>query len=347
MEITERKKKILKAIIKEYITTAEPVGSRKLTRRYNFDVSSATIRNEMADLEEVGYLEQPHRSAGRIPSDKGYRFYVDTLMDLDKLSSAKAESIRQKYKSKEQEIQGLIEETSQLLSDLTQYTSLASSPKVQESVLQYLKLVPIADKKLLIVLVTDTGIVKDKIVEVPSTLSQNQLEDVSRFLNQRLHGLPLYKIDNKLLAKLNQELVRRLSLTTRELKFLKTTNFRNNLSSAGKIYLGGTTYILDQPEFSDIDKVKNVLQVLEHESVLKNILGDSQSKTGLEILIGNENECEEIKDCSIVIATYHFNGRPVGKLGVLGPTRMNYSRVVGTVKFMSNILSKYLANQDD
>ncbi|GAB6138346.1 heat-inducible transcriptional repressor HrcA [Halanaerobaculum tunisiense] len=347
MRVTDRKKKILKAIVKEYITTAEPVGSRKLTRRYNFDVSSATIRNEMADLEEAGYLEQPHRSAGRVPSDKGYRFYVDSLMDLNQLSSTQAESIKQKYDSKEQEIQGLIEDTSQLLSDLTQYTSLASSPKIQESVLEYLKLVPVADEKSLIVLVTDTGIVKDKVVDIPSTLSHNKLEKISRFLNQRLHGLPLHQIDEQLLQKLNQELINRLSLDTNQLRFLSNAAFKNNFSSAGKIYLGGTTYILDQPEFSEIDKIKNVLQVLEHESALEDILGGFKSQAGLEILIGSENECEEIKDCSIVIATYSLNGRPVGKIGVLGPTRMNYPQVVGTVKFMSDFLSKHLTEQDD
>ncbi|AGB41811.1 heat shock gene repressor HrcA [Halobacteroides halobius DSM 5150] len=343
MEITDRKKRILKAIIKEYIMTAEPVGSRKLTRRYNFDVSSATIRNEMADLEEFGYLEQPHRSAGRIPSDKGYRFYVDTLMDSNKLSSTKVESIWKEYNSKHKEIQGLIEDASQLLSDLTKYTSLASSPRIQESSFEYLKLVPVTNRKILLVLVTDTGIVKDKLVEVPSSFNQNKLEDISRFLNQRLHGLPLYEIDDGLLTRLSQDLVNRLNLDLGELDFLSPTAFKNNFSSAGKIYLEGTTYILDQPEFSDIDKIKNVLQVLEHEAVLKEILGNS--KGDLQISIGSENKCKEIKDCSIVIATYHFGNRPIGKIGVLGPTRMNYSEVVGTVKFMSKLLSNYLTNK--
>ncbi len=346
MEITSRKKKILKTVIQEYVMTAKPVGSRTLARRYNFGVSSATIRNEMADLEEAGYLEQPHRSAGRIPSDKGYRFFVDSLMDYDGLSAQEIEAVKREYNdSRQQEIQELIQYTSQMLSDLTRYTSLASSPRVQKSIFQRLKLVPVAENKILIVLVTDTGLVQDKVVELSSHLSEEELTEMTRFLNQRLHGMALQEIDNDLLTELARDLVKRLSVSFEDLAFLTQGLFTDKSSSVGKIYLDGTTYILDQPEFNDITKVKDVLKVLEHQDLVQEILDEIESNQGVEVLIGDENTREEIKDCSIVIATYSFKGRPVGKIGVLGPTRMDYSKVVSSVKFMSNFLSKYLTNQ--
>ena len=349
MEITERKKKILKTVIKEYIMTAQPVGSRTLARRYNFGVSSATIRNEMADLEAAGYLEQPHRSAGRVPSDKGYRFYVDSLMNDEEevLSPKEIEAIKREYnESKAQEIQELIRYTSQMLSDLTHYTSLASSPRMQKSIFQRLKLVPLTEEKLLIALVTDTGLVQDKVVETSSPISERELKKISRFLNNRLSGLALQEIDKPLLSRISKELVNRVSVSKRDLAFLTAELFSKTSSTFDRVYLDGTTYILEQPEFDDITKVKEVLKVLEHKDLLQQILPEVEGSEGLEILIGEENTREEIKDCSIVIATYNFKGRPVGKIGVLGPTRMDYSKVVSSVRYMSNFLSDFLTNKE-
>lgn len=341
-KMTKRKKNILKAIINEYVMTAEPVGSRTLARRYNFGVSSATIRNDMADLEEANYLKQPHRSAGRIPTDKGYRFYVDALMDLKKLSKKQENLIKKDYAAKEQEIQELIQHTSQLLSQLTEYTSLVLSPQIQESIFQQLQLIPLSNKKILIILVTDSGLIKERIVDSPESINRKELDKISRFLNEKLRGLALREIDDELLSKLNRELINRFDLE--DLNIIKKAIFKNNISSDGKIYLGGTTYILEQPEFSDLSKVKTVLEVFEHQKLLHQILKDSQEKSGLNIVIGSENNYEEIKDCSVVIATYYFNDRPIGKIGVLGPTRMEYAKAIGSVKFMADLLTKFLSD---
>ncbi|WP_408956649.1 heat-inducible transcriptional repressor HrcA [Natroniella sp. ANB-PHB2] len=342
--MTERKKKILKVIINEYVTTAEPIGSRTLARKYDFGVSSATIRNEMADLEEAGYLKQPHRSAGRVPSDKGYRFYVDTLMNSKRVSKQKMKLIEEKYSSRKDGIQELIQHTSQMLSDLTEYTSLVLSPQIKKSIFRHLQLVPIASKKILMVLVTDTGLIRNKVIDTPVAIVSEELDNISRFLNERLYGLSLHQINDQLLDEINKQLISRFDLAEK-LKLLKKEIFENNFSTSGKIYLGGTAYILDQPEFSDVKKLRTVLEILEQKKLLRDVLANYEGSSELKILIGSENSFEEIKDCSMVIATYHLNDRPIGKIGVLGPTRMEYSKVVGSVKYVAEILSNILTNQ--
>ncbi|MGM0471805.1 MAG: heat-inducible transcriptional repressor HrcA [Bacillota bacterium] len=344
LEMTERKKDVLKAIINEYVMTANPVGSRTLARRYDFGVSSATIRNEMADLEEMNYLEKPHKSAGRIPSDKGYRFYVDTLMELRDISKQQRNQIKSNYESKAKEIHELIEQTSSVLSDLTHYTSLVLSPQVQDSIFRSLKLVMIDSEHVLLILITDVGVVENKVISMPQELSRSELNEISRFLNERLERLALSKIDQQLLNQLEHKLINKIGLTDSRLDFLAGDLFRVNLGD--KIYLGGTTNILEQPEFNDIHKVKAVLRVLEEEELLHNILGTLYDASDVEVIIGQENEFDEIKDCSMVTATYQVGDRAIGKIGVLGPRRMEYPNVVSIVKIVSQILSNRLATRD-
>ncbi len=343
--MTERKKMILKAIVNEYVMTADPVGSRTLARRYDFEVSPATIRNEMADLEEANYLEQPHRSAGRIPTDKGYRFYVDTLMEMREVSKKIKEVMVQDYILKENGLQSLIQQTSQMLSDLTNYTSLVISPQMEESVFQHLQLIPMADKKVLMVLITDTGLIKNKIIELPKSISKQDLEEVSRFFNERLCGKSLNQINEGLLNKLGTNLLNKISLPVDNLSYINREIIGDNLSEESKIYLGGTAYILEQPEFNDLTKIKTVLNLLEQDKVLYEIMDNSDNQAEVDIIIGGENCLEEIKDCSFVIASYHLKGRPIGKIGVIGPTRMEYANVIGAVKYMADFLSNFLTNK--
>lgn len=340
LEMTERKKDVLKAIINEYVMTAEPVGSRTLARRYDFGVSSATIRNEMADLEEMGYLEKPHKSAGRIPSDKGYRFYVDTLMELRDISKQQRKKIKDNYESKAKEIHDIIKQTSDMLSELTHYTSLVLTPQVQDSVFQKLKLIPLDSRHMLLILMTDIGVVQNKVVVMPEELSRSELQKISRYLNEKLEGLSLSGIDKDLLNNLEKNLINQLDILVSDLGFLADDLFRVSLDE--KIYLGGTTNILEQPEFNDIRKVKAVLRVLEKEELLYNILGKIYNSSEVEVIIGQENEFDEIKDCSMVTATYQLGDKAIGKIGVLGPTRMEYPNVVSKVKIVAQILSNML-----
>jgi len=344
--MTERKKKVLKAIINEYVMTADPIGSRTLARRYEFGVGSATIRNEMADLEEMGYLEKPHKSAGRIPSDKGYRFYVDILMELQKLSKQEQKAIKENYESKAPEVHEIIEQTSDMLSELTQYTSLILSPHLKDSVFRSLKLVPIDTKHVLLIIITDIG-VQDRVVSMPEGLNHSELQQITRYLNERLQGLTLSQINEELLNELESTLVNRLDgLENRQLDVLYQGLINPGISKA-KVYLGGTTNILEQPEFNDIHKVKTVLQVLEREELLYNILGNiSDDTSNVKVTIGQENDFDEIKNCSMVTATYQLNNRSIGKIGILGPTRMDYSNVVSVVQLVAQVLSNMLTEQN-
>jgi heat-inducible transcriptional repressor len=346
LKMTERKKQVLKAIINEYVMTAEPVGSRTLARRYDFGVGSATIRNEMADLEDMGYLEKPHKSAGRVPSDKGYRFYVDTLMELRKVSKQQEKAIKENYEPKAKEVHEIISQTSNMLSKFTKYTSLVLSPRVQNSIFRNLKLLSLDSKNVLLILITDLG-VQNRVVTIPQELSNSELQQISRYLNERLHGLTLNEIDKKLLKELESSLVNRLNSLESGLDFLYDNLFVPDMNQE-KIYLGGTTNILEQPEFNDLHKVKNVLRVLEEEELLYDILGtiSCDDISGVKITIGQENEFDQIKDCSMVTATYRLNDRAIGKIGVLGPTRMEYANATSIVKIMAQILSNTLTDKN-
>lgn len=344
MELSSRKKEILKAIIKEYIITAEPIGSRTISKKYILDVGSATIRNEMADLEEMGLIRQPHTSAGRIPSDKGYRFYVDTLMDIQEVPKGLSRKIKETYMAQKQEMQEIIQITSRVLSDLTKYTALVASPKVRENEFQSLQLIPIEGQRVLVVVVTGSGTVHHKMVNVKHSISRKKLDEVSRLINDRLQGLALGSINEDVFGEVEKALENRTMY--RSLFEAVQVALSGGMEQAwDKIYLGGTTNILDQPEFSDLEKVKLVMKLFEHEDILKDLL-DAIPPSSLNVIIGEENSLQEIRDCSLVTADYSYKGQVLGKIAILGPTRMEYSRVVSMVRFMAEVLSKVLHEEE-
>lgn len=341
----DRKKIILKAIVQEYILTAEPIGSRTLARRFDLGVSPATIRNEMADLEDLGLLVQPHTSAGRIPTDKGYRFYVDSLMDVSPLGRGEEESIRNNYLLMHQsEIVDLIEETTKLLSLLTRHTSLVLSPKFKENVIRHVQIIPITTQMVLLLLVTEAGVIQNKMVHLPGNLSREELENISSFLSDRLQGLSVSKIDEDFLNHLEKDLRSRFSILDIAMDLIQSIVGSTKAYEDSKLYLGGTTNILEQPEFHDLEKVKMVLSILEHEDLLCQIL----SRLGhqrLKILIGKENELKEIHDCTLITATYMVKGKAIGRIGILGPKRMEYPRVISIVDFVARMLSDLLSSE--
>lgn len=342
--IDERKRVILKAIVQEYILTAEPIGSRTLARRFDLGVSPATIRNEMADLEEMGLLIQPHTSAGRIPTDRGYRFYVDSLMDVSPLEKKEAESIRNNYRFMRQtEIEELIEETTKLLSLLTRHTSLVLSPRFKESFIRHVQIIPITTKMVLLLIVTDTGIIKNRMVYLPGNLSREELDEISSFLSHRLQGVAIEKIDETFIKRLERDLLSRFSLLDLVMDLMRTIS-SSKIHGDSKLYLGGTTNILEQPEFHDLEKVKMVLNILEHDDLLCQVLS-KREKERLNIFIGKENELKEIHDCTLITATYIVKGEAIGRIGILGPKRMEYPRVISIVDFVARMLSDLLSNE--
>lgn len=345
MEMNERKKGILKAVINEFILTAEPIGSRTISKKYDLNVSSATIRNEMADLEELGYLQQPHTSAGRIPSDKGYRFYVDSLINIEKIPESFEEMIRQKYLARKKEVQDIVQVTSRMLSHLTRYTALVASPSSPEYYFQHLQLVPLEGKKVAVIVVISSGLVQHQTVTLQNRPSREELEHISRLINDRLQGLELGKINNDVFRELEKELRDRTIFRELYRSLLQFFSEEGMNQEWGKIHLDGATNILEQPEFSDLEKVKVFLKLFEQEDMLKELLNKIPAE-GLQVVIGKEVPLEEIRDCSLVVADYSFQDKTVGKMAILGPTRMNYPKVMATVNFMAEVLSKVLREED-
>ncbi|MEC9489180.1 MAG: heat-inducible transcriptional repressor HrcA [Halanaerobium sp.] len=344
LEMNERKKAILNAIIKEYILSAEPVGSRALSRKYHLGISPATIRNEMADLEEQGYLEQPHISAGRVPSDKGYRFYVDSLLACISPQPEMIKAIQKSLGLKQNSIQEIIENTSKMVSRLTRYTTLVLGPAIKKSKFKYIQLLPIGGNGVLSILVTDTGMVQNRVLRLPHSMSRGELDQISAFLNERLNEMPIDCIDNKMFKEMEQELINRFDLYRQTLEVIEDEIIQELHQMQENIYLGGTTYILDQPEFKDVEKVKIILKALEEEEILHNMIS-SIDANGIEVTIGHENPLEEFQNLSLVTATYNLGQRQLGKISVLGPTRMEYSRVINSVRIVSSILSEILTEK--
>lgn len=330
MALNERKKQILQAIISEYIKTAQPVGSRTLARRHKVGLSPATIRNEMADLEESGFLIQPHTSAGRIPSQKGYRYYVDDLMEAPDLEEEERAKIRQVYEFERlKEIEEIIKHTSTLLSLLTNYTSLILGPQLKKSAFKKLQIMPVDQQRGLLVLVADTGFVKSKVINLPQALSPGELNRIVSYLNMRLDGLTIDKITSRLIVELRRDLYHHIQFLEDTFTLLQDSLAEDER----RVFLGGTTNILNQPEFGDIEKVKSLLSLFEKNSLLATLLARPVAGVkGIVIKIGRENILEEVQECSLVMATYCLGKEVVGTVGVLGPTRMDYAKTVAVIE---------------
>ncbi len=339
MKMDERKKKVLLAIIKDYISTAEPVGSRTISRKYNLGVSPATIRNEMADLEDLGFIEQPHTSAGRIPSHLGYRYYVDYLMEPLELNPEEKEIINRSYQTKAEEIGKLINQTGQLLYRLTNYTSMVMAPQPRSSAIKHIHLVSMSPTQAMVIAVLDTGAVHHHLMDVDESITAADLQQISAVLNAKLAGFTMPQIRLTILKEIYHELHRYRSYLDTAIELL-TQHLQDSAES--KIYLGGVYNILNQPEFHNIEKVKTLLSLLEQESLLHEILSD-QNNNGLTVRIGVENTHEQMKDCTMITATYQLDNHVLGTIGVLGPTRMEYAKVITIVEHLTKHLNYALS----
>lgn len=339
--LTERKKQVLAAIVQDYIASAEPVGSRTIARKYRLGVSPATIRNEMADLEEMGYIEQPHTSAGRIPSQKGYRYYVDYLMHRHRLTPAERRYILEGYENKCKQIGEIIQETGRLLAEMIPYAAVVTGPAEVSSVFKQVQLVPLEGGKALLVVVTSTGTVHHKLIEVPDRLTDEDLAVISRVLTAKLRGVPVEKIRLTLVKEIYHELAGHHHIFDTAVEMLQEAL---TLEHEEKVYLRGTLNILNQPEFRDISKVKTLLGLLEQEDVLRNLLQvRTDNPHEVTVRIGRENNMPEFEDCSVVTAVYSVDNQIMGSVGVIGPTRMEYDKVVSILEFVAHSLSKVLS----
>ncbi len=331
--------RILQAITDDYIRTADPVGSRTIARKYELGVSPATIRNEMADLEELGYLEQPHTSAGRVPSDKGYRFYVDQLMSPETVSAEERERLIEEVISLQRAMEQMIHRATRLLSLLTRYTAVVLAPKISETIIRHIHLTQLDLFNLLVVVVTEPGFVRNYIVETDQPTDARQLEALGRELNDALIGKSQKDVTRSVLEEIRSKMG--------ESPFAKETldGIMNALTSDGdsRVHLDGTLYLFEQPEFRDVDRAKALLGFLEQEEALSDILAAAAGHGGIQVTIGREHRHAEMQECSMVTATYSIGNSAVGTVGIIGPTRLDYAKVVSMVGVMAESLSEVLA----
>lgn len=344
MDLDARKLGILKAIIDEYILSASPVGSRAISKLEGFSLSSATIRNEMADLEELGYLEQPHTSAGRVPSDKAYRLYVDQMMQKAALSEEEIQIIRAHMGAKIDEVEAVMKQTAQALSMVTHYTAMVMSPMLAANHLRHIQLVPLREGRALVVIVTSAGFSRDAVIRVPEDMDSYELERISRMLTERFCDCRMDHIGERITREMSGELLERRAFLNSIVEAID----RKMEPDSPNVQLSGATNILLFPEYSDVNKAKLFLAAVEGRSMLYDLLKRA-SKLEFSITIGNENEDEMFKDCSIVTATYRVGDEPMGSFGIIGPTRMQYGKVISVLEFMRRSLSEILSNdlEDD
>ncbi|MDK2992207.1 MAG: heat-inducible transcriptional repressor [Clostridiales bacterium] len=338
MELNERKLMILQAIVEDYIMTGEPVGSRTIARKHGLGLSSATIRNEMSDLEEMGYLEQPHTSAGRVPSDKGYRFYVDRLMRARMLSKAEIESIKSRYNQRLGAVEQIIMETARILADNTNYTSLVLAPRLNCVRIKHVELVPISGNVALIVIVTTAGIVKDSFIAIPDGVDDNMLHRISAAISERVNGHMPSELSTDMLNDLENELMR-----DRHMFNMVMDSIINSLlvSQERDLYMEGANNLFNFPEYNDLIKARAFLDILEDKKVPIELLAATMNND-VSIIIGSENAYKELQDYSVITATYRLGDQIIGTIGVLGPKRMEYSHALSTVRFLRNKLSEIL-----
>ncbi|GAA5344531.1 heat-inducible transcription repressor HrcA [Planifilum fimeticola] len=335
--LTERQKKILQAVVDDYILTAEPVGSRTVSKRKGVGFSAATIRNEMADLEEMGYLEQPHTSAGRIPSHKGYRYYVDHLLPPLRPRTSDIRMLKRLFTIQMDELEQVFQETASILSKLTKYTTVILGPMVYEDKLRHLQVVPLSENNAVVVIVTDAGHVEKRRFTVPEKISLSSIEKLVNLLNHRLKGLPLHRLKQTVQQELQDELARYVD----QYEYLMTMiDEMLRREQEERIYFSGTTNILNQPEFRDVEKVKRLFDLFDQTDVVLQLFGTTDS--GVQVRIGKENRCEAVDNCSIISASYTVNGRSVGTISVLGPTRMNYKKVISLLEVLAIDFSDHL-----
>lgn len=336
--LNERKKKILQIIIEDYISSAEPVGSRTIARKYDLGLSPATIRNEMSDLELLGYLEQPHTSAGRIPSAQAYRFYVDALIEPGTLTDNDMALIDGWYNERRRNIDDIFQSTAKILSRMTQNVSMVLTNQQTIANFCYLKFLPLDSQHAILCIVADDGSIDTNVVDIPLVMSSEEMDYLAGKMSKLLEDRNLSDISVEILQNVHTDVVEDKLIFSSLLQAVRKMTGRRQEQ---KVFLGGTKQLLNQPEFRDVERVRNLLGILEEEKVLKDLLQGGED-SGLKVTIGSENKFTGIQDCSMVQATYRLNGQIVGTMAVLGPTRMEYGKVISVMDYLHKYLKTIL-----
>ncbi|PLY06896.1 MAG: heat-inducible transcription repressor HrcA [Desulfuromonas sp.] len=340
--LNERSQNILEAIVEDYIASAEPVGSRAITRRHSFNLSPASIRNVMADLEDMGLLCSPHTSAGRIPTAKGFQYYIDSLLEIRDLSSRERETLQSSYRFQGMKMEDIMQEVGRVMSGLSQYTGLVMAPKFSSTVFRQIEFIRLSEGRVLVIYVSESGLVQNKIITADAGLTNQQLEQISNYLNKELNGLSIQEVRAKLSSELQEERVRFDQLKKQALS-LSHAALQDEVEN--QIYVSGASLMLEQPEFSSPQQMKKLIQTLESKSLLIELLDRSQSAQGVQIFIGSESSQIDLDGCSLITSNFSNQKGAIGTLGVIGPVRMNYSKVIPIVDFTAQLVSRVLGRE--
>lgn len=340
MELSDRKKKILQYVIDDYIQTAVPVSSKSITEKHLTTVSSATVRSELSTLEELGYLLQPHTSAGRVPSSEAYKLYVSELMVKEKLSQKELDYIEETFLSKSRDVEDILKSAAKVISELTQYTSVAMTARDSGEVIRNIKLFRIMPDQALLVIVTDNKLLKDSVITLPKDMSDDTIEETNTLLGNLFAGKTFNEICQVDIDKIEREFAEYKFVFIEVIQALKAY-----VASNGDVVLEGESKMFEHPEYSDIENVKNLMSVVTSKDKLVELMSADGKDIRINIKIGADGYDDMPKDCSIVTATYSANGVKIGTYGVIGPTRMDYKKVVSVLenvgKILESIVSKW------
>jgi len=335
--ITDRQRAILKAIVEEFVSTALPVGSRVLSKRTELSYSAATIRNEMADLEELGLIEKTHTSSGRVPSHQGYRFYVDNLVnragdDINREAGQLHELVTQKQIQREV----AVKEALKILSSLTNYTSIHLGPSREKSIVQKIQFVPISESEAVLILITDGGHVENLTTKLPEGIGVKLMESIIKALDKLLTGVRVSEVQAKLSESFETQLYEYISykeeILYTVLRLLTRSIESNNLTLSGK------SNILKQPEFNDLNSVSTLYDMIEDDQIVS-VIDNDDGKNELTVKIGTENEIKAMENCTLITVPYHISDGEQGKIALLGPTRMEYQKIIPLLEYVAKIMS--------
>ena len=342
MELDSRKKAILYAIIRNYQETGEPVGSRTISKLADLNVSPATIRNEMADLEEMGLIVQPHTSAGRVPTDKGYRLYVDELMNEEKMLPA-AKSSEELLIKRVDRVEELLMQMAKILAQSTKYATMITAPTYSGNKLKFIQLSPMESGKILAVIVFGGNIVKNTILNIGENLSDEEILKLNLLLNNNLNGLSMEEINLGIITKIKEEAGPRSEIIEKVLSAIAEAIEKEG---SPKVYTSGARNIFEYPELSGGDKASEIISTLEEKESLRNVFDESDGKHDIKVYIGDEVPVDSMKDCSVVTASYELENGVSGKIGIIGPKRMNYEKAVKAIKDTMSNLDGILSDEE-
>lgn len=351
MDLDERKLKILQAIIRNYLETGEPVGSRTISKYTDLNLSSATIRNEMADLEELGYILQPHTSAGRIPSDKGYRLYVDQMMlEKEEQLSQATQEVKEMQKillEREDKMESILKQMAKMLATNTNYATMISAPQVKRNKIKFMQLSRVDKRQILITIVIEGNVIKNTMISVEEALDDESLLKLNILLNTNLNGIPIEEINLAMISRLKQQAGVHEEIISEVMDAVAEVIKEDEDI---EIYTSGANNIFKYPELSDNQRASELITTFEEKQLLTELVNETlteQNSTGIQVYIGNETPVKTMKDCSVVTATYELEEGMKGTIGIIGPRRMDYDKVISTLKTLKSQLDTIYKKEDE